>query len=175
MKSSDSTTRSALHVWDEVCAAMQVRLGMPLRIVYPGRSHPYYQWFVEIESGAFRPELRYSQEELEKRLENNNLLFFFLTSGEEREGVVLAYDDPDSSDNTLYLDTIAVKRTRQGLGRVLMDALVRYARIKEYRAIRLDTETVNERGHELVKFYKSLGFSQTDASEDGNITMMLAL
>jgi ribosomal protein S18 acetylase RimI-like enzyme len=175
LKSSDSTTRSALHVWDEICAAMQIRLGKPLHIVYPGRSHPYYQWFVEIESGAFRPELRYSQEELEKRLENNNLLFLFLTSDEEREGVVLAYDDPDSPDDTLYLDTIAVKKTRQGLGRVLMDALVRYARIKEYRAIRLDTETVNERGHELVKFYQSLGFSETDATEDGNISMMLNL
>ncbi len=175
LRNTDSTTREALHVWDDACATVRNRLGKAVRIVYPGSSHPYYQWFVEIESGAFRPELRYSKEELEQRLENDNLLFFFLSSDEGREGVVLAYDDPDSPEDTLYLDTIAVKRTGLGIGRFLMDALVRYARIKEYRAIRLDTETINERGKELVKFYQTLGFTKVDAAEDGNITMMLTL
>ncbi len=175
MKTTDSTTRSALQIWNDLIPAIDDVLGRPTRIIYPGSKDPYYQWFLEIESGAFRSELRYSQEELEERLSNDDLLFFFVTSQTGREAVVLAYEDPDNPDSALYLDTIAVKSLGRGLGSILMQNLIEYARKKSYRILRLDTELVNEKGQELVKFYQKLGFKVTDSTEDGNISMALNL
>lgn len=175
LKNTDSNTRAALNLWNAIMSRIEGIIGEKVRIVYPGSSDPYYQWFVQIESESFRTELRYSSEELEESLTNENVLFFFISSDSGNEAVVLAYDDPDNPQNTLYLDTIAVKRRGLGIGSLLMQTLVNYAQTRSYHSIRLDTELVNEKGQELVKFYKTLGFQEISSTEDGNITMELIL
>lgn len=175
MKLTDRPTHSYLSIWSEMIPLVDHLLDDDTHIVYPGKSDPYYQWFVELEAGAFRAELRYSAEELEERLLNDDLLFLFLVSQKGREAVILAYQDPDNPRSSFYLDTIAVRTTGRGLGKILMRTLMQYARAKSYQRLRLDTETVNEKGQELVRFYKKLGFETADTTEDGNISMELHL
>ncbi|MFW9919931.1 MAG: GNAT family N-acetyltransferase [Candidatus Thorarchaeota archaeon] len=175
MRTTDRDARSALSFWNGLIPKIDALLETQTRIIYPGSKDPYYQWFMELESGAFRAELRYSSEELEERLANEDLLFFFIASSGGREAVVLAYEDPDNPNSALYLDTIAVKSTGRGLGSLLMRALIDYAKAKSYLLIRLDTEQVNEKGQQLVRFYQSLGFHETDSTEDGNISMELRI
>ena len=175
MKTTDSTTRSSLNLWNEIVPVMDRLLGMKTHIVYPGGKDPYYQWFVDLESDAFRSELRYSADELEERLSNNDLLFLFVLSPQGREAVILAYEDPDNPNHAFYLDTIAVKKPGHGLGSLLLKTLINYARSKSYGLIRLDTEYVNEKGQELVKFYEGLGFHPTETTDDGNVSMELEI
>jgi len=164
-----------LNIWKEIVPTVDELLGRESHIIYPGGTDPYYQWFVELESDAFRSELRYSAEELEERLSNDDLLFLFITSSKGREAVVLAYEDPDNPGSALYLDTIAVKTTGHGLGSLLMKTLIRYAIAKSYSRVRLDTEDMNEKGQKLVKFYQGIGFTTTETTDDGNVTMELTL
>ncbi len=170
-----NNTRAALNLWSEAVPKVTALLQKSVKLVFPGDSDPYYRWFTEIESDAFRAELRYSSTDLEERLLNEDILFLFFLSTDGPEALLLAYSDEDDPKASIYLDTIAVKSRRKGVGSLLLRTFLDYSKMKGYERIHLDTEVLNDHDQQLVAFYHSFGFREIEISEDGNITMELHL
>ena len=171
----ENGTRAALNLWRDLLPEVNALLQKSTKLVFPGEPDTYYQWFREIEKDSFREELRYTVDDLEERLQRDDILFLFFLSGDGPEILLLAYSDSDSLEKTIYLDTIAVKSRGQGIGSLVMKTLIEYSRKKGYTRILLDTEQQNDHNQELVTFYRKFGFRETEISEDGNITMELVL
>ena len=132
-------------------------------------------WFHVIEEEDFRWELRYSFQEITKILENPDLVFWFVTMGGEPQILLLGYSIPKEPVKSFYLDTLAVRRRGKGIGHIVMDFLIRWARTKRYQTIVLDTELIDEKGIPLQQFYEKHGFKVVSRSETGNITMKCVL
>ncbi len=163
------------HIWrtlrnkieEDTCSKISMEF-------YSGGFRETYQWFCDIEQAAFRSELRYTPDELERRTEQEGLLFFFIFVDGSPFAVVLGYTSYDLED-AFYLDTIAVRVTGEGIGKTIMWSLVNWAKSKGYKQILLDTEEVNERGIPLKRFYERLGFKVLERMEDGNLRMVRVL
>ena len=133
--------------------------------------------FHRLESSSFRRELRYDRAELEERAARPGFEGLLAFGGREPEAGAVAYEW--MRPGVLYLDVLAVRLPGRGLGSKLMEAVVRGARKAGYGALRLDTETVSERGQPLVDWYRRFGFLTADPEEDdgpeGNVPMVLSL
>ncbi len=163
-------------IWQTLETELTRVIGRPAKLVFPSTMDElYYKWFKTIEAAAFREELRYSAEEILERIEKPDLLFFFVTSGQEAHAFILGYRLETEWERTFYFDTIAVLQQGRGIGRLIMNAAMEWARVKKYRAIVLDTEEKNEKGLPLRRFYEKLGFILFDSDETGNLTMKLRL
>ncbi|RDE13837.1 MAG: hypothetical protein C4K49_08120 [Candidatus Thorarchaeota archaeon] len=164
------------RIWQTLEAELTRVIGRPTKLVFPSTMDDiYYKWFKTIEATAFREELRYSAEEILERVEKPDLLLFFVTTGQEALAFILGYRLETEWEPTFYIDTIAVRQQGRGVGSLIMNAVMAWARVKKYRAIVLDTEEKNEKGLPLRRFYEKLGFVLFDSDETGNLTMRLRL
>ena len=147
-----------------------------LDIIFPMEwNEQYFSWFHIIEEEDFRWELRYSFQEIAKILENPDLVFWFVTMDCEPQILLLGYSIPHEPVKSFYLDTLAVRRRGKGIGHIVIDFLIRWARTKQYQTIVLDTELTDEKGIPLQQLYAKHGFRIIAQSETGNITMKCVL
>jgi GNAT superfamily N-acetyltransferase len=143
-----------------------------LEIVFPSElNRHYFSWFHGMEEAGFRRELQYSFEEFTKSLENPGLVFWFITADGEPQILVLGYSTLDEQKKSFYLDTFAVKPRSKGIGNVVIEFLIRWAKTKHYHSIGLDTEDRNEKGIPLQQFYAKHGFETVSTSEKGDLIM----
>lgn len=143
-----------------------------LELIFPTELNThYFAWFHSIEDVGFRRELQYSFEELTKILENPELVFWFITSDGEPQILLFGYSIPDEPRKSFYLDTFAVKPRGKGIGNIVIEFLIRWAQIKRYHSIVLDTEYKDEKGIPLQQFYAKHGFETASTSERGDIKM----
>jgi len=70
---------------------------------------------------------------------------------------------------------LAVRRRGKGIGHIVIDFLIRWARTKQYQTIILDTELTDEKGIPLQQFYVKHGFKIVARSDTGNVTMKCVL
>ena len=138
-------------------------------------NNEYYELFHEIEKIAFREELRYSFEELEKRLNNGNIVFLYLLVNNKLEATLLGYLFPDGVKQTFFLDTIAVKNYGKGIGFLILKWFIKWLKKEKYKFLRVETEESDEKKILLHNFYKNLGFDLKERNENGNLTMVLRL
>jgi len=155
---------------------IQSHLGKTLHIIIPeSPSEEHHRWFHELETESFRESLRYSKRELKERLDQENVLFLFLVANDTPEVVILGYQVRRENGKIFYLDTFAVRSKGKGIGRIVLDHIIEWAKDTGYNTIELDTEAENEVGIPLQKFYENAGFMVQRIEDDGNITMSLTL
>lgn len=144
-------------------------------IVFPTELNKQsFSLFHGMEESGFRRELQYSFKELTKHLEKPELVFWFITVDGEPHILLFGYTAPDEATKTFYLDTFAVRRRGEGIGDIVMEFLIRWAKTKQYQTIVLDTEQMDEKGFQLQHFYSGHGFETIEATES-NITMKRTL
>jgi GNAT superfamily N-acetyltransferase len=143
-----------------------------LNIVFPTELNKhYFSWFHIMEKVGFRQELRYSFEQLTKMLEKPELLLWFVTVDGKPQIILFGYSITDSNEKSFYLDTFAVKPRGAGIGNIVMEFLIRWAKTKKYNSIVLDTELRDEKGIPLQQFYVKHGFETVFSSEKGDLIM----
>ena len=128
-----------------------------------------------MEKYGFRRELQYNFKETQKNLENPDLVFLFITKDDEPQIVILGYSILDNQKKSFYLDTFAVKPRGKGIGNIVIQFLIRWAKTKNYNSINLDTEVQDEKGFPLKEFYSKLGFETISISEKGDVIMKFKL
>jgi len=147
-----------------------------VKILFPHKlEKKHIDWFMEIERQAFRTDLRYSESEIKDRLKEPGHLLMFVLVDSQLEATLLAYTLPKTFVKTLHLDTIAVKTQRKGVGRLIIEALIEWAKMENVIVISVDTEVEDEKVIHLQRFYESLGFNLVAREESGNLTMKLVL
>lgn len=167
---------SSQDVWESMRVQLVPFYGDELQIIIPDSwSDQYEKWFKDIEMQSFREPLRYTTEELQTRMNKEQVLLLFILVGENPEGMILGYPIEENQGSTFYLDTFAVKTRGKGIGRIMLSSIIRWATQNEFSAIKLDTEAENEIGIPLKQFYENMGFVVECIEEDGNITMHLIL
>ena len=163
-------------IWRQLLFKLAEKFEGTLDIIFPKEwNEQYFSWFHIIEEEDFRRELRYSFEKIAKTLENQDLVFWFVTMEGEPQIFLLGYSIPHEPVKSFYLDTLAVRRRGEGIGHIVMDFLIRWARTKQYQTIILDTELTDEKGIPLQQFYAKHGFKIIARSETGNVTMKCVL
>jgi GNAT superfamily N-acetyltransferase len=176
MKEGGEHGNESRQVWMRLEANLSELLRRKVKLIFPSKwNKTYHNWYETLEREAFREELRYSPEEILERIDKPDLLVFFVVSEQRPLAVLLSYTMEEEWAKTLYVDTIAVREQGKGIGRAIMNAIIEWGRLKNYRAIVLDTEEQNEKGLPLRKFYEGLGFVLDDSDDHGNLTMMLRL
>ncbi|MFW9964656.1 MAG: GNAT family N-acetyltransferase [Candidatus Sifarchaeia archaeon] len=164
------------NVWEKMKDQLVPFLGDDLHIIIPESwSDQNERWFKDIETQSFRESLRYNTEELQTRLEEENVLFLFVILKDRPEGVILGYPVERKEGNTFYLDTFAIRTRGKGIGRIVLSSIIQWAKLNRYDTIELDTEAENEVGIPLQRFYETFGFKVLHIEDDGNITMSLTL
>ena len=159
-------------LWQHLVKELASRYQGKLELVFPSEwNNDCFSLFHSMEESGFRLELHYSFEELLKNLENPELVFWFITEDNKPQIVVLGYSVLDEQKKSFYLDTFAVKPRGKGIGNVVMQFLVRWAKTKNYHSIVLDTEQKDEKGIPLQQFYGKLGFETVFISEKGDLIM----
>ena len=163
-------------LWSQLVTELSRHYEGALRVVFPTElDERTYSWFRAIEDYNFRAELRYSYDEMKPILSKPELLFLFVFKGELPEIVVLGYTNPNEPDRVFRLDTFAINKRGKGIGHIVMDFLVKWARAKQYLAITLDTEETDEKGIRLQRFYEKHKFVVVAREPNGDITMKCSL
>ena len=153
-------------LWRQLLRELAKMFKGELDIVFPTEwNRHYFSWFHSMEEAGFRRALQYSFEELTKNLEIPELVFWFITVDGEPQILLLGYSIPDEKAKSFYLDTFAVRRRGEGIGNIVMEFLIRWAKTKQFQAIILDTELRDEKGIPLQQFYSKHGFETTSTSE----------
>jgi GNAT superfamily N-acetyltransferase len=162
-------------IWGEIRSQLIPILGSAVELVFPELwTEHFLSWYREIEQSSFRPSLTYSEEEIMERLAEEDVLMMFIAVGGRPEGLLLGYTLDGVSIETFYLDTIAVKQKRRGIGRIILTVLIKWAKKMGYRRIQLDTEFEDEKGTLLSSFYEHFGFKVIDVDDEiDNVTMQL--
>jgi GNAT superfamily N-acetyltransferase len=162
-------------LWRQLLVKLAKKLNGELDIVFPTELNRHsFSLFHGMEESGFRRELQYSFKELTKHLEKPELVFWFITADGKPQILLFGYTMPDTETKTFYLDTFAVRRRGEGIGDIVMEFLIRWAKTKQYQAIVLDTELMDEKGFPLQHFYAEHGFETIVATEN-NITMKRTL
>ena len=176
MKEAGKDANESRLVWTRLESNLSKLLHRRVRLIFPSKwDKTYHNWYETLELEGFREELRYTPEEILERIEKPDLLLFFVVTEQRPLAVLLSYTMEGEWEKTLYVDTIAVREQGKGIGRAIMNAIIEWGRLKNYRAVVLDTEEQNEKGLPLRKFYERLGFVLDDSDERGNLTMRLRL
>ena len=163
-------------VWETMRMQLVPFFGDELQVVIPDSwSNQYERWFKDIEMQSFRESLRYNTEDLQSRMNKNQVLLLFILVGENPEGIILGYPVERDQGLTFYLDTFAVKKRGKGIGRIVLSSIIQWAKQNEFTSIELDTEARNEIGIPLQRFYENMGFIVQRVEDNGNITMSLTL
>lgn len=157
-----------IHLLDELASLYDEKL----KLVFPSEwNENCFSLFHSMEKFSFRRELQYSFEEIRKNLKNPELVFWFITKDKKPQIVVLGYSILDDQKKSFYLDTFAVKPRGKGIGQIVIQFLIRWAKTKNYHSISLNTELENEKGFPLKQFYTKLGFETVFISEKGDVLM----
>jgi GNAT superfamily N-acetyltransferase len=135
----------------------------------------YFSWFHSMEQAGFRRELHYSFKQLTKTLEKKELVFWFVTVEGKPQILLFGYSIPDGQTKSFYLDTFAVKPRGKGIGNIIMEYLIRWAKTKNFKTIVLDTELKDEKGIPLQQFYANHGFETVSNSGKGDLIMKRVL
>jgi GNAT superfamily N-acetyltransferase len=158
-------------LWRQLLHELAKMFKGELDIVFPTEwNRQYFSLFHRMEEAGFRRALQYSFEELTKNLEKPELVFWFITVDGEPQILLFGYAIPDREAKSFYLDTFAVRRRGEGIGDIVMEFLIRWAKTKQYQAIVLDTELRDEKGIPLQHFYAKHGFETVSTSEN-DVTM----
>jgi len=163
-------------IWMSLIEKLDKKLNAYAKLIFPDIwNNDYYNWFHKIEFIAFREELRYSYEEIEKRLQNPGILFFYLIVNDEPEALLLGFLLFEKPKKTFFLDTLAVKKQRRGIGSIILNSVIDWLKKEDYKIICLDTEEIDEKKTLLRKFYEKLGFKLKESDSKGNLSMILYL
>jgi GNAT superfamily N-acetyltransferase len=163
-------------LWRQLLRELVKMFKGELDIVFPTEwNRHYFSWFHSMEEAGFRRALQYSFEELMKNIENPELVFWFITVDSEPQILLFGYSIPDEQAKSFYLDTFAVRRRGEGIGDIVMEFLIRWAKTKQFQAIVLDTELRDEKGIPLQQFYAKHGFEIVSISEKGDVIMKCML
>jgi len=176
LKFNELNLKKHTSVWKNLTRELNKLLNVKIKIIFPQLWNAnYYSWFQDIEKGAFREELRYSFNEVERRLHNPETLFFFILINNEPEILILGFLLPDKTKKIFFLDTIAVKHQHKGVGTIILKSLIKWLKKEEYNEIQLDTEEIDEKDVLLKKFYEKFGFELKERDIKGNLNMVLVL
>jgi GNAT superfamily N-acetyltransferase len=157
--------------WRQLLHELAKKFNGELKIVFPTEwNMHYFSLFHGMEETGFRRALQYSFKELTKSLENPELVFWLITADAEPQILLFGYSIPDVEAKSFYLDTLAVRRRGEGIGDIVIEFLIRWAKTKQYQAIVLDTELRDEKGIPLQHFYAEHGFETVSTSEN-DVTM----
>lgn len=163
-------------LWQQLLLELPNRHEEELEIVFPTEwNKKYFSWFHRIEKMSFRRELQYSFEELTKILENPDLIFWFIKMDGKPQILFLGYSIPDQNRKSYYFDTFAVNRRGEGIGNIVIEFMILWAKTKQFRTIFLDTELKDEKGIPLQQFYAKHGFETVSISEKGDVIMKRVL
>jgi len=163
-------------IWRSLKLELNKKLKTSIELIFPETwNDKYYEWFQEIEKIAFREELRYSFQEIENRLNHNNVVFLFILVDNKLEATLLGYLFPDEVKHTFFLDTIAVKNYGKGIGVLVLSWFIKWLKKEKYKFLRVETEEMDEKKILLYNFYKNLGFILKERNDNGNLTMILKL
>lgn len=173
----------ALHPFEEKAGCYQNlerelsrAYSAPIKVVCPREwNQTYFSWFETIEQNNFRQELRYTYNETLDRWNKQRRLIVFILIDQVPEAMIIGYDSEEPSKKIFILDTIAVTTQHKGIGKILMNFLIQWAKEQHFQAIALDTEENNERGFPLVNFYKKFGFEPIEANNNGNVRLIRSL
>lgn len=147
-----------------------------LEIIFPKElNQHYFSWFHKMEKAGFRQELRYTFEQLAKMLEKPELLLWFVTVDDVPQILLFGYSMTDNNEKSFYLDTFAVIPRGVGIGNIVIEFLIRWAKTKKYHSIVLDTELRDEKGIPLQQFYGKHGFETVFSSKKGDLIMKRVL
>jgi len=159
-------------LWQQLKLRLSEIFDGKLGIVFPEEwNEKYFSWFHVVEEETFRLELQYSFEEIARILEHKDLVFCFITVEDQPQILLLGYSICNGNTKSFYLDTLAIRHRGKGIGHLVLDFLISWARTKQYQIIILDTELIDEKGFPLPQFYAKHGFKIVGQSETGNITM----
>ncbi|MCW4015887.1 MAG: GNAT family N-acetyltransferase [Candidatus Bathyarchaeota archaeon] len=158
--------------WRQILDELANSYDGKLELVFPTELNKhYFSWFHSVENLGFRRELHYSFEELQKTLEKQEIVFWFLTVDSEPQIILFGYSIPDEPKKSFYLDTFAVRPRGKGIGNIVIEFLIRWAKTKHYNAIVLDTELKDEKGIPLQQFYANHGFETVSSTKKGDLIM----
>jgi GNAT superfamily N-acetyltransferase len=159
-------------LWRQLLCELAEIFKGELEIVFPTEwNRHYFSWFHSMEEAGFRRELQYSFEEVTESLENPELVFWFITVDGEPQILLFGYSIPGKQAKSFYLDTFVVRRRGEGIGNIVMEFLIRWAQIKQFQAIVLETEVMDEKGFPLQQFYAKHGFETVSISKKGDVIM----
>jgi GNAT superfamily N-acetyltransferase len=163
-------------LWSQLVTELSRHYEGTLKVVFPAElDERTYSWFRSIEDYNFRAELRYSFDEMKPILSKPELLFLFVFKDELPEIVVLGHTNPNEPERVFRLDTFAINKRGKGIGHIVMDFIIKWARAKQYLAITLDTEETDEKGIRLQRFYEKHKFVVIAREPNGDITMKCSL
>jgi GNAT superfamily N-acetyltransferase len=163
-------------LWKQLIDELTILYKEKLKLVFPSQwNKNCFSLFHNMEKYGFRRELQYNFKETQKNLENPDLVFLFITKDDEPQIVILGYSILDNQKKSFYLDTFAVKPRGKGIGNIVIQFLIRWAKTKNYNSINLDTEVQDEKGFPLKEFYSKLGFETISISEKGDVIMKFKL
>ena len=163
-------------LWKQLLNELTIIYNEKLTLIFPSEwNQNCFSLFHIMEKYGFRRELQYSYEEILKNLENPDLVFWFITKDDEPQIVVLGYSILENQKKSFYVDTYAVKPRGKGIGKIVIQFLIRWAKTKNYHSISLDTELQDEKGFSLKQFYTKLGFETVSLSDKGDLVMKFEL
>ena len=114
------------------------------------------------------------------RWEEPERLFVFVLKEEHNLSMIpeafwLGYRTETTEEKVFYLDTIAVSTQGKGIGKLILEMIILWAKTHEFQSLLVNTEYENEKGLPLVHFYQRHGFKVIDTEPSGNITLKLSL
>jgi len=127
----------------------------------------------EIERTAFRPELRYTSEELLKRAKEKSFLLLIVYASNDPVGFAMGYEDPQEPAS-FYLDTLATVERRVGIGKVLLWLTSICCFTQGFHHITIRTEERDERGSPKT-FYEKMEFYTIPCEPSEGIAMKKGL
>lgn len=117
---------------------------------------------VEIDKAAFHPSQWYAKDERRRRLaENRHPVLILVRTARDNVAFASRYHSRSWDPKTYFLDELAIKPPyqRKGIGPLLMKLTIIIAHQLGYRRLRLFSESVNDQGVNLDRYYTRLGFT----------------
>ena len=125
---------------------------------------------MEIEQKAFRPELRYSQEELSRRMKEMNFLVLMVHVSGQPVGFAMGYKDPQEA-SSFYMDTLATVIEKKRIGSTLFHLTSIFCFKHGFHHVTVRTEEQDDRERSPKKFYEKLGFYQIPCDPSEGVGM----
>ena len=128
----------------------------------------------EIDHEKFRNDLWYSNEELLEKTSKKDFVCFLLYMDNNPVAFLYGYDD-EFDPNWFFLDEIATRIEKKGIGRVLITLLLIYCVELGYKYVTLYTETIDEKGRSLREFYEHIGFKHLADDPEKGVIMVYTI
>jgi len=112
---------------------------------------------MKIEEKTFRPELRYTHEELLGRMERDFFFLLMVYASGNPVGFAMGYKDPEDS-SSFYLDTLATVVQGKEIGSTLLRLVAIICFEQGFRHVTIRTEEYDELGRSPKSFYEKWDF-----------------